>query len=115
MPKMKSPAPLAGRKPGVIQNDSAARSITDNRANSDPRLPPGTNYCWCAECGRYFGGVTGFEQHRVAFACTDPANFSLSQNARGYWVRAYHAKPAVRRDGKPELAGISLHLAPGKG
>lgn len=115
MSKMKSPAPLAGGKPGTLRNDSTTRSIADSQAISDPRLRLGTNYCCCAECGRYFGGVAGFERHRVAFTCVDPAYFGLSQDARGYWVRAYLSKPAMPRGGKPELASISPHLAVGRG
>ncbi|MGH7239912.1 MAG: hypothetical protein ACREHG_07585 [Candidatus Saccharimonadales bacterium] len=54
---------------------------------TDPKLPPGTNYCLCSSCGRYFGGVNGFERHRISFKCVDPVHVGLSLNEHGYWVR----------------------------
>lgn len=56
-------------------------------SGSDPKLPTGTNHCLCSACGRYFGGVNGFERHRVKFLCVDPATLGLVLNDRGYWVR----------------------------
>ncbi len=69
-------------------------------AMSDPKLPPGTNYCRCAACGEYFGGVSAFDLHRVGAAedraCLPPAQVSNRQsepvlrlNNRGYWVSAF--------------------------
>jgi len=66
----------------------------------DKKLPVGTNYCKCAACGRYFGGVRGFDLHRVGPAnarnCADPASLVskkgvalLSLNKKGYWVGSY--------------------------
>lgn len=67
---------------------------------SDPKLKPGTNFCKCAECGRYFGGVRAFDLHRTGPAsarkCADPAGLTskkgqplLFLNDRGYWVGHY--------------------------
>ena len=76
----------------------------------DPKLPPGTNYCKCAACGCYFGGVRAFEKHCIGpgadRTCLDPCRVSdrqkrllLQLNNRGYWVlirRPVHLrKPAV--------------------
>ena len=66
----------------------------------DKKLPPGTNYCKCSACGEYFGGVRGFELHRVGPAdersCLPPARVSdsknrplLKRNNKGYWVGTY--------------------------
>lgn len=87
MIEAESPAPLAGGEPGARQNGSTAPSIADSQEGPDSRLPPGTNRCRCAGCGRYFGGVNGFERHRVSFNCIDPASVGLVLNSRGYWVR----------------------------
>lgn len=86
MEPTKSPAPLAGGKPGEIRNDWAPQSIT-NHNRGDHHLPPATNFCQCAACGLYFGGVTGFEAHRVGGQCADPAAAGLTFSNRGYWVR----------------------------
>jgi hypothetical protein len=56
----------------------------------DPMLPPGTRYCLCRECGRYFGGETGFTFHRQGMTCcTDDTliNDGYRLNERGYWVK----------------------------
>lgn len=60
-------------------------SAAKKRGGSDPKLPTGTHYCLCSGCGRYFGGVSGFEAHRVRFQCVDPASVGLTLDARGYW------------------------------
>ena len=65
---------------------------------SDQKLPPGTNRCQCASCGAYFGGVNGFERHRIGPAADrrclplgavrDKQNRSLLRlTEQGYWVR----------------------------
>ena len=67
---------------------------------SDPKLPVGTNYCKCASCGEYFGGVRGFELHRQGQggdrSCLAPSRVAnkegkplLRLNERGYWVGNY--------------------------
>ena len=63
---------------------------------SDPKLPVGTNFCKCSGCGEYFGGVSGFDMHRVDRACLPPSEVAskegeamLRLNERGYWVRNY--------------------------
>ena len=69
--------------------------------DSDPMLKPGTNFCKCSACGRYFGGDSGFSRHRVKGAgrdrsCLDPSVIADKEgrtlfrlNDRGYWVRNY--------------------------
>ena len=72
-----------------------------------PKLKPGTRFCQCAACGRYFGGVAAFDMHRVGpmnnRKCADPASLvtkrggkrKLWLNDRGYWVGDY-PETAVR-------------------
>ena len=66
---------------------------------SDPKLRPGTNFCKCGACGRYFGSVTTFDQHRRGEhpnrRCVNPAEIvnkdgepQLRLNDKGYWVGA---------------------------
>ena len=59
---------------------------------SDPKLPPGTNYCLCNVCGAYFSGVKAFDRHRVGSypdrSCLGPVDMSergFQINAKGYW------------------------------
>jgi hypothetical protein len=65
---------------------------------SDPKLPLGTNRCKCNACGRYFGGVGGFDLHQQddgagRTVCQDPATVvdrhgrRLLVEKKGYWVR----------------------------
>ena len=56
-------------------------------SSADGRLAFGTNHCLCTGCGYYFGGVSGFERHRVNLECIDPATAGLVLNSRGYWTR----------------------------
>lgn len=56
---------------------------------SDPKLPPGTNYCKCAACGEYFNSVYSFDMHRKYGECLSvPAmnGKGMQINARGYWI-----------------------------
>jgi len=69
--------------------------MSKRAAASDPMLPIGTNYCRCAGCGEYFGGVSGFDLHRKG-GCVPPSEVRdkegrrvLHKNERGYWVRTY--------------------------
>jgi len=65
----------------------------------DPKLKPGTNYCLCASCGEYFGGVRAFEMHRSGpsrdRSCLAPARVSdkhgktLLELRGGYWRGSY--------------------------
>ena len=62
----------------------------------DEKLPIGSNKCKCAACGEYFGGVRGFDQHRVGDypdrACLDVSGMEkagLTLNDKGYWIRDY--------------------------
>jgi hypothetical protein len=57
---------------------------------ADSMLPPGTRYCLCRACGRYFGGETGFNFHRQGMVCCDDATLGAEGyriNERGYWVK----------------------------
>jgi len=62
--------------------------------SSDPMLPLNGGYCLCSACGRYFGGVSGFDKHRRGpFTslgkkryCVDPSTVGMHLNNRGYWV-----------------------------
>jgi len=62
-------------------------------------LPAGTNYCFCAACGEYFRGVTGFDRHRKDGKCLEPGSIVrergnragepyLALDAQGYWRNA---------------------------
>lgn len=69
--------------------------------HSDPMLPWYTNFCQCAGCGEYFGGVTSFDLHRRGGVggkgdrrCLPPSEIAdregrrlLRKNEKGYWVR----------------------------
>ena len=68
---------------------------------SDPMLPPYKNFCKCAGCGLYFGGVNTFDLHRRVGVgrervCLAPSKVSnkkgeqvLHLNNRGYWVQKF--------------------------
>jgi hypothetical protein len=55
----------------------------------------------CAECGLHFGGLSGFDAHRIAlrgveydWRCGTPAELvarGLRQDARGFWIRPLQA------------------------
>lgn len=58
-----------------------------------PELTIGTARCCCASCGRFFGGVGGFDAHQRlgkngALRCLDPETIGLVRNTDGWWVRA---------------------------
>ena len=63
-----------------------------------PVLTPGTGRCRCAACGRFFGGVGGFDVHQrltgarsaSVLVCLDPATLGLVERG-GWWVRAVPA------------------------
>ena len=73
---------------------------------ADPKLPINTSRCLCSACGKYFGGVTAFDAHRVpgpardrrcmGFAQMDERGFYLS--SRSYWSLPYSSK---RKDRNP--------------
>ena len=80
-----------------------------NSAQADPKLPPGRNFCRCAACGSYFGGVQAFDAHRVGPArdrgCLPPGEVRdkhgrplLKLNLRGYWVRCFKKRPLELRE-----------------
>lgn len=78
-----------------------------NIAQSDSKLPPGSNRCKCGACGEYFGGVYAFDMHRYGrpghdrsclapSAMRDRANQPLLRlDSRGIWVR-YFGKYAAK-------------------
>ena len=78
---------------------------------SDPMLPPGTSRCKCTLCGRYFGGVGGFDLHQRdgeggRTVCLDPATLGMVLSG-GYWVRPTPGtvappEPAAVATGSPE-------------
>ena len=83
--------------------------MIESIAQTDPKLPAGTNRCQCAACGEYFGGVRAFEVHRVGptddRACLAPAGMRdrqlrplLRLNSRGYLVRIFDdvGRPPLR-------------------
>ncbi|MGH8280695.1 MAG: hypothetical protein ACRERZ_00740 [Gammaproteobacteria bacterium] len=55
------------------------------------RPPVGRRYCYCSACGEYFGGVVGFDLHRLGEYtqryCINPATAGLTKDSRGYWRR----------------------------
>ena len=60
---------------------------------SDPKLPPGTNYCRCGGCGEYFKSPSGFDKHRVTdkgerrcLTVIEMFAEGMSKNERGYWI-----------------------------
>ena len=59
---------------------------------TDPKLKLGTRFCLCSACGRYFGGISGFDLHRREGACLAPETLTnkdgerlLFLSASGYW------------------------------
>lgn len=63
-------------------------------------LPLNTNYCKCSGCGEYFGGVKGFDMHRIGVypdrRCLYPGDVAdkhgrpkLRLDDRGYWIGSY--------------------------
>lgn len=43
------------------------------------------NKCLCRGCGRYFGGVVGFDLHRRAGRCVDPLAVGLKLASDGFY------------------------------
>ena len=73
-------------------NASTPTSRDHKVSASDPKLPPGSNFCHCSGCGAYFLNVRAFDRHRVGpardRACTagpDMADAGLELDPRGYW------------------------------
>lgn len=89
-------------------NQPGAHQEAPRAKPSDSKLPPGTNYCRCANCGSYFGGLKTFEIHRIGpardRACLGPGVLRDGHNRpvlrlsdRGYWVRAFGKRPPKLR------------------
>ena len=68
----------------------------------------------CAECGRRFGSLSGFDQHQVwikigfgpapddrFLECWDPAELGMRLNGRGVWVQIVD-RPFPRPGGENE-------------
>ena len=86
---------------------------------SDSKLPIGSKYCQCRECGRYFTAVSGFDLHqRLAgdgsVMCRDPevvvsksGERKLFLNREGYW-QGPEMPPGrfTSRAGSTEGAGV---------
>jgi hypothetical protein len=61
------------------------------------RLPVGSKFCQCSECGRYFTAVSSFDRHQIlaedgSVICRDPESVvskkgvrKLFLNTEGYW------------------------------
>ena len=41
----------------------------------------GLTECHCATCHRHFGGIEGFDMHRVGGRCSDPSELRTPQMA----------------------------------
>ncbi len=92
------------------------RSIT-SRANVNalggigekPRLRVGSNRCRCAQCGRFFGSVTGFDKHQQrapdgnarCLSENEMCGRGMVQGAAGWWyaTTATWAPKETNRDG----------------
>jgi hypothetical protein len=46
----------------------------------------GSSRCHCSACHRTFGGVGGFDAHRVRDGCVDPQAKAMVRNPQGVWV-----------------------------
>ena len=60
---------------------------------SDPKLPPGSNFCKCAPCGEYFTSPYTFDMHRAG---SPTARFCQKPGA----MLDKHGKPRLRLNGK---------------
>lgn len=58
---------------------------TTVRANKSPQLSIGGAQCLCRSCGRYFGGVHGFDLHRRGGRCVDPETVGLHLSSDGFY------------------------------
>jgi hypothetical protein len=64
----------------------------------------GSRRCQCAACGQYFGGVSGFDEHRVgkhpSRRCLTPQEMvGIGLTRKGpWWIRSYDG-PRTRGSG----------------
>lgn len=65
---------------------------TDPDAGTDSRLPPGSNFCRCPECGAQFLNVAAFDRHsvgppadRACMATPQLSDGRFERGPRGYW------------------------------
>lgn len=80
---------------------------TPRRQQADPKLPAGTNFCRCAECGAYFSTIRAFDEHRVGLhrvpgdrRCLQLGGMrsrGLRLNSQGYWTRGYIPNAEIAR------------------
>lgn len=64
----------------------------------DRCLRPTPFQAHCSVCHRHFGGVTGFDKHRVGGMCLDPGSFGYVERD-GIWREPMdHAKVAEFRN-----------------
>lgn len=47
----------------------------------------GLTPCHCSSCHLTFGGVRGFDRHRKAGSCLDPASLGLELSDTGIWMQ----------------------------
>lgn len=69
-------------------------SAPHHSKNSDPKLPSGTSFCRCSDCGEYFMNEPAFDRHRIGShkdrtrACQPTPQLperGLERDPRGYW------------------------------
>lgn len=102
----KEKPPFAAGAQETFVNGTVESLAQTGRA--DPKLAPGTRFCMCGACGRYFSTPRNFERHRVAFACVDPSTRGMVQDGCGYWRRlppkhgVFHAGVGKTADFSPK-------------
>jgi len=57
-------------------------------------LKPGTRYCQCGACGKYFNSTGGFDKHRTGdqdhrrcLTTEEMEAIGMLVNEGGYWIR----------------------------
>lgn len=72
-----------------------------------PELRPGSERCECCECGMFFSGTTGFDDHRTGSYSKDTRRCRTAEEikARGYIEVGGVWKRDVPR---PEFFNVSL-------
>lgn len=53
--------------------------------DNGPALTVGSAKCLCRACGRYFGGVHGFDMHRKSGRCIEPETVGLHLASDGFY------------------------------
>lgn len=60
-------------------------------SGADAKLPPGTRFCRCMRCGKYFNSPSAFVTHMVDGKCLDARHMrarGMKINERGYWIES---------------------------